>query len=254
VFYLVLLAFFIRLVFSFFGAIIESSLRAGVDQQRVGGPVKSPRPMTAANELVNLLMIAAVLFVAAGRVNILAFWLYLAVVAGRRVGETLFPEAPTLAPLPSKPIHLLLVLGVMIAPLVIAGLDRGRFHWSDAVPVSLQLVALFFVAASMGFFTWAAHVHPFPESGVRIQNDRSHYVITSGPYALVRHPIFLAGLVILPANGVALGSWLAAAWGALFVPLLVWAVAKKDRRLITELPGYDAYARNIQYRLFPRVW
>jgi protein-S-isoprenylcysteine O-methyltransferase Ste14 len=134
---------------------------------------------------------------------------------------------------------------VVIGHWAIAGLDRGRFHWSDAVPVSLRLVALILMAATMGFGTWALHKYGVPSSD---------HVITSGPYALVRHPLSLAVLVISLASGVALGSWLAAAWSALFVPLIVWAIAKEDRSLITEIPAYDAYARHVRYRLFPGVW
>jgi len=212
--------------------------------------------MSAANEprlpiLVNLLWFAFVLFVSAGRLDILVFWLYLAILAGSSVGDALFPANPDIAQERG------LRRDGQFAPVValaIAGLDRGRFHWSDSVPVSLQLVALILTAASMRFLTWADHENPFVSSVVRIQHDRGHHVITSGPYALVRHPTFVASLVILPAMGVGLGSWIAAAWGALWMPYVIRVTAKVDRFLITELPSYDAYARHVRYRLFPGVW
>jgi protein-S-isoprenylcysteine O-methyltransferase Ste14 len=212
--------------------------------------------MPAANKLrvptwANLFWFAFVLFVSAGRLDILVFWLYLVILAGSCVGGALFPANPDIAQERG-----LRTDGqfVPVVALAIAGLDRGRFHWSDSVPVSLQLVALILTAASMGFETWADHENPFASSVIGIQNDRGDHVITSGPHALVRHPAFLTGLVIAPAMGVGLGSWLAAAWGALWVPYVVRATAKVDRFLITELPSYDAYARHVRYRLFPGVW
>jgi protein-S-isoprenylcysteine O-methyltransferase Ste14 len=212
--------------------------------------------MSAANErrlpiLVNLFWFAFVLFVSAGRLDILEFWLYLAILAGSCVGDALFPANPDIAQERG-----LRRDGqfVPVVALVIAGLDRGRFHWSDSVPVLLQLVGLILTAASMGLVTWADHENPFASSVVRVQNDRGHHVITSGPYTLVRHLIFVASLVILPAMGVGLGSWIAAAWGALWTPHVFRVTAKIDRLLITELPSYDAYARHVRYRLFPGVW
>jgi protein-S-isoprenylcysteine O-methyltransferase Ste14 len=178
-----------------------------------------PRPTSAANEpprVVNLFWFAFVLFVSAGRLDVLVFWPYLAILAGGCVGDALFPANPDIAQERG-----LRRDGqfVPVVALAIAGLDRGRLHWSDSVPVSLQLVALILTAASMGFLTWADHGNPFASAFARIQNDRGHHVITSGPYALVRHPTFVASLVILPAMGVGLGSWIAAAWGRFGCPM-----------------------------------
>jgi protein-S-isoprenylcysteine O-methyltransferase Ste14 len=66
-----------------------------------------------------------------------------------------------------------------------------------------------------------AHENPFASSVLRIQTERGHRVITTGPYALVRHPIYLAAAILFITSGMALGSWFATAWGAFFVPLLL---------------------------------
>jgi hypothetical protein len=133
---------------------------------------------------VNLFWFAFVLFVSAGRLDILVFWLYLAILAGSCVGDALFPANPDIAQERG-----LRTDGqfVPVVALAIAGLDRGRFHWSDSVPVSLQLVALILTAASMGFGTWADHENPFASSVIGIQNDRGDHVITSATIAPVPH-------------------------------------------------------------------
>jgi len=102
--------------------------------------------------------------------------------------------------------------------------------------------------------TWAASENRFASSALRIQSERGHHVITSGPYGLVRHPSYLAALLLFPTSGMALGSWLAAAWGMLFIPLLLWGTAKEDRFLADELPDYAAYAKRVRYRILPGVW
>jgi protein-S-isoprenylcysteine O-methyltransferase Ste14 len=90
---------------------------------------------------------------------------------------------------------------------------------------------------------------------VRIQSDRGHHVVTSGPYAFVRHPGYSAGILILAASGVALGSWLAAAFLiAITVPFLLHRVIREDRVLQTRLDGYAGYARRVRWRLVPGIW
>jgi protein-S-isoprenylcysteine O-methyltransferase Ste14 len=71
---------------------------------------------------------------------------------------------------------------------------------------------------------------------------------------LVRHPAYLAALVLFATGGIALGSWLAAAWGALFIPLLICGIPKEDRFLVAQLPGYADYAKRVRYRIIPGVW
>jgi hypothetical protein len=100
---------------------------------------------------------------------------------------------------------------VLFVHWIVAGLDRGRFHWSDSVPPWLQALALIAVAGGYALCFWAMAVNRFFSSVVRIQAERGQYVVTAGPYAYVRHPGYLAGILIMVASGPALGSWLAAA-------------------------------------------
>jgi protein-S-isoprenylcysteine O-methyltransferase Ste14 len=95
----------------------------------------------------------------------------------------------------------------------------------------------------------------FFSSVVRIQSDRGHVLVSSGPYAFIRHPGYSAGILILAASGVALGSWLAAAFLiAIATPFLLYHVRNEDRVLLSQLGGYADYARRVRWRLLPGVW
>jgi protein-S-isoprenylcysteine O-methyltransferase Ste14 len=138
---------------------------------------------------------------------------------------------------------------------IVAGLDRGRFHWSDDVPGWLQVVCLFTVAAGYALALWAMRVNRFFSSVIRIQTDRGQHVVTTGPYAFIRHPGYTAGILIIVASGPALGSWLAAALLVIFsLPFLLHRAITEDRILQVELAGYSDYAARIRWRLLPGIW
>ena len=153
------------------------------------------------------------------------------------------------------PLGLRLLNVVLLAHWIIAGLDRGRLHWSDKVPLWLQLVALLIIAASYVLVFWAMLLNRFFSSVVRIQSDRGQYVVTSGPYALIRHPGYTAGILIMSASGIALGSLIAAAFLIVIsLPFLLYRVINEDRTLQAQLPGYADYARRVRWRLVPGIW
>jgi protein-S-isoprenylcysteine O-methyltransferase Ste14 len=89
---------------------------------------------------------------------------------------------------------------------------------------------------------------------VKPQEERAQSVVRTGPYRYVRHPMYSSMFMFFPATALLLGSW----WGLLFCPvllgLLVWRTTLEDRMLKNELAGYDEYARNVRYRLIPRLW
>src|SRR5215204_1869256 len=134
------------------------------------------------------------------------------------------------------PVSLRIFSLVLFVHWIVAGLDRGRFHWSDDVPGWLQGVCLFTVAAGYALALWAMRVNRFFSSVIRIQTDRGQHVVTTGPYAFVRHPGYTAGTLIISASGPALGSWLAAALLVIFsLPFLLHRAITEDRILQVEL-------------------
>lgn len=207
-----------------------------------------------------LLVAAVVLFASAGTLAIVGFWLFLAIqLAGTVAAFVLLPPdliRERMRPGGQKPpLGLRLSVVVLFLGFVIAGLDRGRFHWTDDVPPWLRGLGLVAMTASYAFVFWAMTVNRFFSSIVRIQADRGQHVVASGPYAYVRHPGYLGAIIMALCSGPALGSWLAA---VIFVvsglPFLIYRAITEDRVLRAELPGYEAYAGRVRWRLVPGIW
>src|SRR5262249_37889472 len=135
----------------------------------------------------------------------------------------------------------------------LAALDAVRFRWSD-VPV--WLIAVGYVLAAAGYLgsVWVYGVNKFAEPTVRIQSDRGQTVISTGPYALVRHPLYAFSLLLFPGFPLALGSCWALIPAGFAAVLLVIRTALEDRTLQAELEGYKEYAGRVRYRLIPGVW
>jgi protein-S-isoprenylcysteine O-methyltransferase Ste14 len=210
--------------------------------------------------VIFVLLAAVALFVSAGTLSIPGFWIYLAINALVFVASltVLDPDLmrERMRPGGKRPPYALYLFSlVLFAHWIIAGLDRGRFHWSDTVPAWLQTVGMILVAASYGLVLWAMLTNRFFSSVVRIQSDRGQHVISTGPYAWIRHPGYLAGFIIIVASGLALGSWLSTVWLiVLSAPALAYRATTEDRVLQAELPGYRDYAARVRWRVLPGVW
>ena len=149
----------------------------------------------------------------------------------------------------------LTILGALLLPLilyVVAGLDRGA-EWS-ALPFWLQVVALVGMVLGIAITDWAMWANRFFSGTVRIQEDRGHTVAAGGPYRAVRHPGYVGTLVFEVFTPLLLGSWWAWIPGLLSAVLLLVRTALEDRTLQEELEGYEAYARQVRYRLLPGLW
>jgi len=207
-----------------------------------------------------LICAAAALFASAGSLAILSFWLYLAILGLVFIASFVMLDRGLLqermrpggGPIP---LGLRLLNGVLLVHWIIAGIDRGHMHLSDTVSPWLQAAGLLIIAAGYALVFWAMQVNRFASSVVRIQSDRGQYVVTSGPYAMIRHPAYAAGILIVLASGIALGSWLAAAFlVAVGLPFLLYRAITEDRLLQARLPGYADYAQRVKWRLAPGVW
>ena len=136
---------------------------------------------------------------------------------------------------------------------IVAGLDAVRFHWSSMPFVTVYL-GLALLASGMALISWAMSVNPYAERTVRIQSDRGQTTVTTGPYHLVRHPMYVGAIVMFPAAGLVFGSWWTVVIGLILVLLFVWRTAMEDRFLLRELPGYRQFSATTRYRLFPGIW
>ena len=207
-----------------------------------------------------LICAAAVLFASAGNFAILSFWLYLVILGLVFIASFVMLDRGLLQERMRPggkpiPLGLRLLNVVMLVHWVIAGLDRGRMHWSDTVSPCLQAAGFLIIAAGYALAFWAMQVNRFASSVVRIQSDHGQYVVTSGPYAMIRHPAYAAGILIVLASGIALGSWLAAAFlFAVGLPFLLYRAITEDHLLQARLPGYADYAQRVKWRLAPGIW
>jgi protein-S-isoprenylcysteine O-methyltransferase Ste14 len=136
---------------------------------------------------------------------------------------------------------------------VLAGLDAVRYKWA---PLPLWLVSLGALLHIVGdvFILWPMIVNPYLEGGVRIQTERGHRVITTGPYAIVRHPMYVGFILVLAGAPLVLGSSWAFLPVGIVALLFVIRTVFEDRMLRAQLPGYEEYAGQTRHRLIPGVW
>jgi protein-S-isoprenylcysteine O-methyltransferase Ste14 len=154
---------------------------------------------------------------------------------------------------PFDKIFLRLLLSFTIVLPVIAGLDAVRFSWAP-MPFWTTYPGIGLIAVSAILITWVMIKNSHAESSVRIQEDRGHTVISSGPYRFVRHPMYVGLIMLYASMALILGSMWALAVAALITILLLWRTALEERALRRELPGYEEYTAVTRYRLMPGIW
>ena len=136
---------------------------------------------------------------------------------------------------------------LLFAHWILSGLD-ARFGWTP-IPLEVQLAGATAYAVSLVFMFWTLRVNRFYSSVVRVQTDRGHHLIDTGPYRFVRHPGYAATLFGVFAGGLALGSWLALLPLVACAALFVRRVLIEEEMLRAELPGYAEYAQRVRSRL-----
>jgi protein-S-isoprenylcysteine O-methyltransferase Ste14 len=137
--------------------------------------------------------------------------------------------------------------------LFVAAFDM-RFHWFPTVPIVISVTALILVVIASVLTYLAIAANPFFSSHIRIQKERGHIAISSGPYRWIRHPGYAGSLIFNLSVPFALGSWPPLLLGITTALLLIFRTAKEDRILTKELVGYPAYAQQVRYRLIPGIW
>jgi protein-S-isoprenylcysteine O-methyltransferase Ste14 len=153
---------------------------------------------------------------------------------------------------PDKIILPLLLPAVLAVP-VIAGLDAVRFQWSFLSFYVIYPAVALHVAGDV-LTVWAMLVNPYLEKTVRIQTEQGHRVVTTGPYAVVRHPMYLGVMLMFCAIPLFLGSLWAFVPVGLTSLLLIVRTVFEERMLRSGLPGYEDYTRRTRYRLLPGIW
>lgn len=228
-------------------------------------PEEPPSSLRVAFAFVGFLAVfAALLFVPAGRTDWLAGWLYLAIITINTIVNFAYLRArnPELIAYRTRfgartkswdRIWMGVFAPVSVSVFVVAGLDAGRFGFS-AMPLAFWPVGLAVFLPGTALLSKSMGVNPYFEKTVRIQTERGHRVIDTGPYRFVRHPGYVGFLGWMLSAPLFLGSWWAFLPAMLAVVLVVARTALEDRTLGEELPGYGEYASRVRYRLIPHVW
>lgn len=210
-----------------------------------------------------LLVMATLLFVPAGTLDYWQAWAFLAVYFASSLAITLYlmkndPKllsrrmsgGPSAEKEPTQRIIMCLASIGFIGLIVVPALDH-RFAWSYMPP----FVAL--AGDVLVVLGWLAIFLVFKEntfSSAIIELAPDHKVISTGPYALVRHPMYAGAIIMLLGIPIALGSW----WGLLVIvammPALIWRLFDEEAFLARNLQGYEEYQKQVRYRLIPLVW
>jgi protein-S-isoprenylcysteine O-methyltransferase Ste14 len=140
-----------------------------------------------------------------------------------------------------------------MASWIVAGLNE-RWGWKPDVAPAVQIVALLVVLIGYGITVWAMGVNAYFSTTVRLQSDRGHKVITSGPYHIVRHPGYVGAILFTLSAPLLLGSVWAVIPALLSAVFYVVRTILEDRMLHEELEGYPEYAASVRHRLLPGIW
>ncbi len=211
-----------------------------------------------------LLVFLVFLFICAGRLDYWQGWLYVAVqivlfgYAAKGIWKMKGMVKERMSP--GKGIKgwdkvifaLVIPITLLIFPL--ASIDVGRLGLSPALPWWLYAFSYAALAAGEAWMIWAMKTNQYFSSVVRIQKERGQKVITTGPYACMRHPGYAGGMLFIAFSGLALGSVYALIPAALSIALFTIRTYLEDETLKSELKGYKEYAKKVKYRLVPGIW
>jgi protein-S-isoprenylcysteine O-methyltransferase Ste14 len=208
-------------------------------------------------------VMCALLFGAAGTTQYWQAWVYVAIFFAASVFTTVYlmNEDPALlarrmrgGPMFEKERTQRIIMAFaslgFIAILVVPALDH-RFGWST-VPVFVVVIGDALVAIGFYFIFLVYRENTFTSATIEVAAGQK--VIATGPYAIVRHPMYASGALYIVGTPLALGSY----WGflalAVMMPFLLWRLLDEERILTRDLPGYAEYRERVRYRLVPFIW
>ena len=210
-----------------------------------------------------LVVLGLLLFVPAGTVDYWQAWVYLGIFAASSSITTLdllkrdpallerrMRGGPTAEQRGVQKIIMAFTSLGFIALMLVPALDR-RFGWSR-VPTRVVIAADLLVTLGFILVFFVYRENTFTAATIQVTEGQT--VVSTGPYALIRHPMYASALLYLGATPLALGSY----WGlvaiAATLPFLIWRILDEERLLAASLPGYTDYQRRVRYRLIPKVW
>lgn len=217
----------------------------------------------ATQSLLSLFVTGALLFLPAGTFNYWEAWAFIAVfiacslpvtawvaINDPQLLERRMRAGPTAEKEKSQKIIVTIAFLSLAGAVVLPALDH-RFGWSD-VPTSIVIIGDALIALAYLGFYFVFRENTYGAATIRVEEGQK--VISTGPYAIVRHPMYAASLILMLGIPLALGSW----WGLLTfvpgIPTLVWRILDEERLLKRDLPGYAEYTQRVRFRLIPGLF
>ena len=210
-----------------------------------------------------LVVLALALFISAGSVSFWQAWVYLVVWAVCVILITLYlvkydqrllasrvTAGPVAETQKSQQVIQSLASLFFIGLFIVPGLDY-RFHWSNVPPI-VSLICDGLVALGF-YFVFLVFKENSYTSGI-IEVAKEQTVISTGPYSIVRHPMYAGAGILLIFTPVALGSWVAIPFPLPLILVIVVRLLEEEKFLVANLPGYAEYQQKVRYRLIPFVW
>ena len=148
---------------------------------------------------------------------------------------------------------LIAIKTIWLAWMVLPSLNV-RFHWAPRLPIWSEVFGGILLVTGSYFMFRAIADNTFASQLVRIQTEREQHVIDTGVYSLVRHPMYLGGILIFVGGPLLLGSALGLLPGVGLILLIIVRIFGEEKLLVHDLEGYRGYAQRVRYRLVPHVW
>lgn len=210
-------------------------------------------------------VIGAVLFTAAGTLQWPAAWSFLLfmILLGLGGGLWLIQIDPALFEERMRPVvqqgqptadsvFMVAFFTVALVWLIVAGLDQ-RFGLSQ-MTVGVQVAGTALAITGIAISFWVLRENSFAAPVIKLQRDRGQHVIDTGPYHLVRHPMYSGAILFFLGTSLWLGSWWSTALTLILAVLLAWRTTAEEHTLRDGLPGYTDYTTRVRYRLCPGLW
>ncbi len=210
-----------------------------------------------------LVFMGFLLFASAGYLNYWQAWIYIAVFGLSTLFVTLYlmkydqkllasrvAAGPAAETNKAQKVIQSVASFLFILVFIVAGLDQ-RFHWSNVLAV-VSIIADVFVAIGFYIVFLTFKANTYTSAVIEVKQDQQ--VISSGPYAVVRHPMYMGASLLLIFTPLALGSWVAFPFPLLLIVTIAFRAIEEEKFLVTNLNGYTDYRQKVCYRIIPFVW
>jgi protein-S-isoprenylcysteine O-methyltransferase Ste14 len=188
-------------------------------------------------------------FIAVFMVTITIFGLYFSVTDPALI-ERRKQAGPSAEQSPLQKVVATLAFGSLFGVFILGGFDR-RFGWSHT-PSLVAWVGDALVVIAFYLYYLVFKANSFGASNIRVEENQK--VSSTGPYALVRHPMYTVGVVFCAGIALGIGSWWALTILVIAIPVLVIRILDEEKLLLKDLPGYGDYTHKVHYRLVPYLW